>query len=674
MVILRPAAFINKEATMPDQLIATHTLTVNQALDAATRPLKLLLQGDGNLTLYRTDSDPWRALWTTPTWKRPITKAVMQADGNFVLVGTGPFGTEVPYWDTKTWGHPGARLVLLDDGAVVIYDQRDALIWSSETIAHWPSTYNRGILHLDRAPPVSEHTDPTWSAEIVDSRQWLAEDPPEFAWTQVTAPGDEFDAPPMGACGRAIVLDPDVSGDDFPFHHPFGNDWECYLEMDGEFINLLARHNDGSGPDLLTGNDYTEATAQAPGAPHWEAHAGVLGIEWESRCIPPAFRPTTNDRVAVFGRWIVDAAHRDFHTEIHPPLLLALARQSPTGDTTQSTVISRPYLVSERWGEGSARSHLADELRKAALFVSQRLEAHPRVFNVPFKGHHELSYVLRPPGPGNGHLVAQYSFTVRSGVGVRLARVANDALRVTITLDEHAYSPTAPALPPRLDRNIDVDSLIAKGGAGAEEGLTILRFLETLALGIPEVGVPFDAHLEWVLSRGILTDSYDLAPAPFVSSGGEVHDVNNLPEGGVDAEAAVDNRQPWPVFGTITLGWAPTPSPDISIEPQVLPLGTATLFTVTARDHWTDSELQGAVYRVPYMEGADKEYLGRTGTQLIGTVNGEWVIVEIDNGGGGVRGPHGVHRVWHQDSLLIEVEGYPPAEFEPLLAHMPMRQ
>ena len=59
-----------------------------------------------------------------------------------------------------------------------------------------------------------------------------------------------------------------------------------------------------------------------------KAPFGVLGVETDQNLVPPSFRNALTDgaRIATFGRWIVDSGHPDFHTEIHAPLLMAVAK------------------------------------------------------------------------------------------------------------------------------------------------------------------------------------------------------------------------------------------------------------------------------------------------------------------------------------------------------------
>jgi hypothetical protein len=91
----------------------------------------LLMQGDGNLVLYRAPFRAQDALWWTSTVNHLCCgpgSAVMQGDGNFVV--RAPDGG--PLWDTHTWGNEnpqlGASIVLQDDGNLVIYSSSTSVI------------------------------------------------------------------------------------------------------------------------------------------------------------------------------------------------------------------------------------------------------------------------------------------------------------------------------------------------------------------------------------------------------------------------------------------------------------------------------------------------------------------------------------------------------------------
>ena len=98
------------------------------------------------------------------------------------------------------------------------------------------------------------------------------------------------------------MIEPDYSGGDLPSDHPFGFDWEFEVALDKEFQALLspantAPQNSGLGPVL----------AKEAGLPM--AH-GLLGVEWDKNLLPKSFGSNVKhgDRVAAFGRWILDKA------------------------------------------------------------------------------------------------------------------------------------------------------------------------------------------------------------------------------------------------------------------------------------------------------------------------------------------------------------------------------
>jgi hypothetical protein len=104
----------------------------------------------------------------------------------------------------------------------------------------------------------------------------------------------------------------------------------------------------------------------------------VLGVETDQGLLPPSFRNliVPGARVATFGRWIVDCGHDDFHTEIHAPLLVAVATPSPppagvrgASEMTSLQIISRPYTVSQKFDEGNFIDHLLAEVGKVETTI-----------------------------------------------------------------------------------------------------------------------------------------------------------------------------------------------------------------------------------------------------------------------------------------------------------------
>jgi len=119
-------------------------LNTNDQLVADNGKTQLLMQNDGNLVLYRTDTH--QALWASNTWAKPVNHAVMQGDGNFVCYDANGQA----YWATGTWGHPGSYVLLQDDGNLVVYGPNGGPLWASNTVQNWdPMTVDTGDEHLD---------------------------------------------------------------------------------------------------------------------------------------------------------------------------------------------------------------------------------------------------------------------------------------------------------------------------------------------------------------------------------------------------------------------------------------------------------------------------------------------------------------------------------------------
>src|SRR2546421_4619622 len=177
---------------------------------------------------------------------------------------------------------------------------------------------------------------------------------PRWEWTPMVDPNDQFDTPGVNLVGLSgwVVRPPEVaarhgiSDSDVPFTHPFGFDWEFFVAPDPQYDCLLASSNKHNpNPN----DEYTLAKQAALDS--GLSGPGVLGVETDKDLVPPNYRVVPGDRVAVFGRWIVDTGHSDFHTEIHPPLLVAGAEKK-SQDPTHSTVVGRPHLVGQQFSDG----------------------------------------------------------------------------------------------------------------------------------------------------------------------------------------------------------------------------------------------------------------------------------------------------------------------------------
>lgn len=111
-----------------DRLLPNQSLEVGDQLVSKNGWLKLVLQRDGNLALYRVQTDV--ALWASNTGGRAATKLSMQGDGNLVLSSVGG----AAFWASGTEGHAGASVVLQDDGNLVVLDATARPIWATNTV------------------------------------------------------------------------------------------------------------------------------------------------------------------------------------------------------------------------------------------------------------------------------------------------------------------------------------------------------------------------------------------------------------------------------------------------------------------------------------------------------------------------------------------------------------
>jgi hypothetical protein len=453
------------------------------------------------------------------------------------------------------------------------------------------------ILKTDFSNPSFPTSDPAWSSNVCGGQTFLQNRTPLFEWQPIF--GSEFDTQLVGLSGT-IPADPTYSGKDLPFTHPFGTDWEFFIVPDQSYSSLLAPSNGctsftttGACVNNINYGNTANAECTAAGAPHdcctgpgagscnvdqeyrdelEAAHMqqlplptsplgvqGILGFETDQGLIPPDYRSRVHkgDRVAMFGRWITDCGHPDFHTEIHPPLLTAFGREltgSAGQPVTSTEVISRPYLVGQTFEDGKGiRHHLYNELLKgvavpdcfpiddivsAALDedggckvtecdpitglcvdtyclnpllwfnvpCTTRFEAHPNFEPKPFKSVQTMSYIVSPPVPRQcaaRKLLVSAHFTVRHGVSAKVEPFPTDAAKVTITMDDSQY--TTPPLPPKADLNLSLDDLRFLNKDTAD---TIETVRDVLLLAFPlkpTLGPLFSLFL----AEGLLTDCYD---------------------------------------------------------------------------------------------------------------------------------------------------------------------
>jgi hypothetical protein len=114
-----------------DRLNANECLNPNEKLTSANGCFTLIMQGDGNLVIYRNSNG--KATWSSKTSRSCTNRACMQGDGNFVAYDCHDRAT----WSSKTSRNEGSSILMQDDGNLVIYAWNSGrAIWSSKTVTH----------------------------------------------------------------------------------------------------------------------------------------------------------------------------------------------------------------------------------------------------------------------------------------------------------------------------------------------------------------------------------------------------------------------------------------------------------------------------------------------------------------------------------------------------------
>jgi hypothetical protein len=388
-------------------------------------------------------------------------------------------------------------------------------------------------------------------------------------WNQVLAPGEDYDLDSVAFSGW--LLQPEISGNDVPFTHPFGFDWECMVALDQAYAGLLA-----AGNAIPDGADGTQAANDAKTLSIPVPAGGILAVETDGGCIPGAFSSgdtvLIGDRIALLGRWIVDAGHQvkapgvnSYRAEVHPPLLMAIGGTRLTaadGTVTRIALTSRPYLVKQVYtvdtskiyddsapDDGTLLQHFNNEMNKLTSFPipeSTTIEAHPKIASKPFDGVHIANMRVRPPASTEpapvqaGPIEVSFQFTCRTGVGVQVV-AAEDGVDIMVVLNSAGY--VAPPLPPHQDVFFNKDQL-----AQASDLITF----EQVASILTNIDPVSTINAEQALAKGIKSDRYDV---PGVNALDRSHmvpfvDISQIPAG---QGIVVDDSQPYPVFGWLEI-------------------------------------------------------------------------------------------------------------------------
>ena len=384
-----------------------------------------------------------------------------------------------------------------------------------------------------------------WSSAIVGGKTFDGSDAHPFEWVSVLNPTVQQDDE-VGLTG--IALNPTSSGGDLPLTHWFSDatgkatDFEFGIRPDPGYENLLAPSN--RTPDGPYADEWNAAHTLGFAVP-----AGVLGLEMDGALVPDDYRFENGDRIAIFGRWIVDAGHDDFHTEIHPPLVMARARFVDDNDqrvapsaeaVTALQLWTRPYQVNQLFSSGDDHNVSLQTYARDILETARDVEAFPQVFPTPFDGAPIVSMILDPPPQPASPVAAaharelrcSYHFVSNGSCTVQVQQApTGGGVVVTLRFNSVNY-PHLPELP-TTSKDWSINDLLAQASGGV--------------------------HLSWAeqgwvdLQSNVRIYTYE-APAMPDHTGENVVPFTAL--GALPTATVVDDpSQPFPIFGWLKLKW-----------------------------------------------------------------------------------------------------------------------
>jgi hypothetical protein len=328
------------------------------------------------------------------------------------------------------------------------------------------------------------------------------------------------------------VRDFEFSMGDLTFDHPFGRDVVFDIKPDKPFRWLAAKVGEGEDQD-----------GPPDGLLHTELERGLWPHQGSDYM--PGFIPANGDRVAVYGRWIIDCGHGDYHTEIHPLTFFAVAKTASTA--TVSHAFYDPYYVTELY---TPFSQLSSDFSDSSRFTHPDTKPFPLYLVAQLKNligigdgpkldHLEahileganraspITWFVCAPGGNGGAVKLSYRFSVRPGVTLTVTEHDNTGcveLKAVIGPD---YTPMP------LDRKDCLDPWAELNQqAQAAIGNPDLDILKAIQGQVP----PQFANL---VARDPTVDCYDPLAVP-------------PPGGGAKGNTIfTDPNQPFPFYGFI---------------------------------------------------------------------------------------------------------------------------
>jgi len=212
-------------------------------------------------------------------------------------------------------------------------------------------------------------------------------------------------------------------------------------------------------------------------------------------------------------------------------------------DATAVKIYTRPFLVSQNFGDGGIREHLLIEVAKVAGLASLGIEAHPRLMRTPFIGQNIVTFKIRPPTPRRhlqDRLVVTYSLTRRDDSAAVQILPGTDGASIRVIMVLNAVGYTPPREPLRRNRSYDQQDI---ADLDHDMGTAYLVAIFGSVI-LPEVLA--------ALLKGIETHRYAALEAPPLNHPTpQPIPIDSLRP----VHMTIDAAQPFPIAGFIRLGW-----------------------------------------------------------------------------------------------------------------------
>jgi hypothetical protein len=138
---LDPAGAVADVSLVSDTAGATTTFTSGTSIISGNGDYQLLMEANGDLVENSLHGiSPIEIDYSTDGDTSPGGGNVSAGAGNWTVTGTYVGEHVDTIWQSGTGGHPGARAVLQADGNFVIYSASNAVLWASNTAGHPGST------------------------------------------------------------------------------------------------------------------------------------------------------------------------------------------------------------------------------------------------------------------------------------------------------------------------------------------------------------------------------------------------------------------------------------------------------------------------------------------------------------------------------------------------------